>query len=32
MNDLNILWKERKPIGELLGGFGNWIAIVVLME
>jgi len=26
-----LLWKDRKPIGELLGGFGDWITILVLM-
>ena len=26
-----LIWKDRKPIGELLGDFGDWIAILVLM-
>ena len=26
-----LIWKGRKPIDELLGGFGNWMWVLALM-
>ena len=26
-----LIWKDRKPVGELFGGFGDWVWVFVLM-